>query len=110
MAIIYKHLILCVPLPKRLEHRDRVFNEYVWENEKQHMDINENMVKKIKNIIKGWFKRIFNFDSELSRKRLEICDKCPHKTKILGDAYCSICWCALKSKSMVEDETCYDGR
>jgi predicted secreted Zn-dependent protease len=53
MEIIYKHLILCVPLPKRLEHRGRVFNEYVWENEKQHTDINENMVNKIKNIIIG---------------------------------------------------------
>lgn len=47
--------------------------------------------KKLGNIIEGWFKRIFNFDSELSRKRLEICDKCPHKTKILGDAYCDLC-------------------
>ena len=66
--------------------------------------------KKLGNIIEGWFKRIFNFDSELSRKRIEICQKCPHKTKILGDDYCGLCYCQIVAKSRVEDETCYDGR
>lgn len=28
----------------------------------------------------------------------------------LGDEYCSLCGCAIKSKVRVEDEICYDGR
>lgn len=67
-------------------------------------------LKKIKNIITGWLKKIFNANSELSKKRLEVCDKCPHKVKILRDDYCGLCYCNLHAKSLVEDEICYDGR
>ena len=68
------------------------------------------VVHKLHNIVIGWFRRIFNINSELSRKRLETCRKCPHKTMFLGDEYCSLCGCAIKSKVRVEDEICYDGR
>lgn len=66
--------------------------------------------KKLGNIIEGWWKRIFNVDSELSKKRIEICQTCPHKIKILCDDYCSLCYCQINSKSLVKDEICYDGR
>lgn len=66
--------------------------------------------KKLGNIIVGWFRRLFNIDSELSKKRVEICRSCPKKVTILGDDFCSLCYCQIVAKSRVEDETCYDGK
>ena len=36
--------------------------------------------------------------------------KCPHRTQVLGEDICSLCYCVCKVKVTVEDETCYDGR
>lgn len=65
---------------------------------------------KIRNIIIGWWRFLFNSNNELSKKRLEICRECPHRTTIAGEDLCSLCWCFLIQKSLVEEETCYDGR
>lgn len=65
------------------------------------------MVKKIINIIKGWYYRLFNKHEELARKRIAICNKCSHKLHIdkLGDI-CDKCGCVLEAKARVEDEYC----
>ena len=68
------------------------------------------MIKKIKNIIIGWYTHFFKTKSEFSKQRLEICMKCPHRTQVLGEDICSLCYCVCKVKVTVEDETCYDGR
>lgn len=68
------------------------------------------IIKKVKHIIIGWFNRIFKRNTYLYNKRIQICNACEHKEKILNEEYCSICFCPLKSKLVVEDEQCYDNR
>ena len=65
------------------------------------------MVKKLINIIKGWYFRFFNKNEQLARKRIAICNKCKSKRHIdmLGDI-CDICGCVLSAKARVEDEQC----
>lgn len=66
--------------------------------------------KKLGNIIIGWWRYFTDFDEEFAKQRLEICNNCPHKIKILGDDYCSLCYCRTAAKVRIEDEICYDGR
>ena len=65
------------------------------------------MVKKIKNIIKGWYYKFFNKHEQLAKKRIAICMKCNSKTHIviIGDI-CDECGCVLSAKARVEDEKC----
>ena len=65
------------------------------------------MVKKLINIIKGWYFRFFNKNEQLARKRIAICNKCKSKRHIdmLGDI-CDECGCILEAKARVEDECC----
>lgn len=65
------------------------------------------MVKKIINIIKGWYFKIFNKHEKLARKRIAICMRCNSRTHIdiLGDI-CDECGCVLEAKARVEDEQC----
>jgi hypothetical protein len=64
------------------------------------------MVKKILNIIIGWFRKIFELKEDMASIRLNICNHCPHKINTpLGDA-CSLCGCILDAKTRVEDEQC----
>ena len=65
------------------------------------------MVKKLVNIIKGWYYKIFNKNEQLARKRIAICNKCKSKRHIdmLGDI-CDECGCVLEAKARVEDEYC----
>lgn len=73
------------------------------------MDINENTImKKVKNIIIGWYRKIFNKKSELAEKRLAICSTCSYKTKLCGQDICDLCGCVLDAKVRVEDEQCYN--
>lgn len=36
--------------------------------------------------------------------------KCSYKEEFLGEEYCSCCGCPIRSKVLVEDEICLDGR
>lgn len=63
-------------------------------------------IKKVLNIIKGWYFKIFNLEKDLASVRLAICNQCPNKIKTsLGDA-CNECGCILDAKTRVEDEHC----
>lgn len=71
----------------------------------------ENMIiKKISNIIIGWYRKLFNKKSELAMKRLNICKTCPYKIRICKQDICDLCGCVLDAKVRVEDEQCYDNR
>ena len=65
------------------------------------------MVKKLFNIIKGWWYRLFNTNEQLAKKRIAICKKCHSRVHIdmIGDI-CDECGCVLAAKSRVEDEQC----
>ena len=65
------------------------------------------MVKKLINIIKGWYYKIFNKNKELANKRIAICNQCSHKLHIemVGDI-CAECGCVLEAKARVADEYC----
>ena len=64
------------------------------------------MINKLKNIVLGWWFRITNSNYDLYKERIEICNSCDKKIKILGDDYCSACGCSLKAKCRVKDEKC----
>ena len=65
-----------------------------------------NTIKKIINIIKGWYFKIFKKKQDIAKKRLTICNKCDNKVKsALGDV-CSQCGCVLDAKTRVQDEQC----
>ena len=40
------------------------------------------MVKKLINIIKGWYYKLFNKNEKLANKRIAICNKCNNKEHI----------------------------
>lgn len=65
------------------------------------------MVKKLINIIKGWYFYIFNKNEQLAKKRITICKKCHSRTHIdrVGDI-CDECGCVLEAKARVKDEQC----
>lgn len=65
------------------------------------------ILKKIWNIIKGWFYKIFGKKKDLAATRLAICKACESKLKIdiLGDV-CAECGCVLDAKARVKDEQC----
>lgn len=65
------------------------------------------MVKKLINIIKGWYFSLFNKNEQLANKRISICKKCEYCMHIenLGDI-CDECGCILDAKTRVEDEKC----
>ena len=67
-------------------------------------------MKKVKNIIIGWYRKIFNKKSELAEKRLAICGTCSYKTKLCGQDICDLCGCVLDAKVRVEDEQCYNNK
>ena len=63
-------------------------------------------IKKVWNIIKGWFYKLFKKKQNLADIRLAICNTCEHRTETsLGNA-CSQCGCILDAKTRVEDEHC----
>lgn len=65
------------------------------------------MVKKLINIIKGWYFKLFNKNERLAIKRIAICKKCDSRMHIdmLGDI-CAECGCVLEAKARVKDEEC----
>lgn len=68
------------------------------------------MIKKIRNIILGWFRLFRKQETEESKRRLAICMDCPDKIKIGNSWVCSICGCVCKAKVLVEDEKCLNGK
>lgn len=65
------------------------------------------MVKKLINIIKGWYYKIFNKNDKLAKKRIAICKRCNScvHIDIIGDI-CDECGCVLEAKARVLDEQC----
>lgn len=68
------------------------------------------ILRKIRNIFIGWYRKIFNKQSPLAYNRQQICKRCSHKETILGMEYCNICGCEIIAHSLVEEEHCYDNR
>ena len=65
------------------------------------------MVKKIINIIKGWWFNLFNKHEQLAIKRRATCNQCESCVQVdmLGDI-CDECGCVLSAKARVKDEKC----
>lgn len=65
------------------------------------------ILKKISNILKGWYFKVFNKNKKLANKRISVCNKCEERMHIdiVGDI-CSRCGCVLSAKARVEDEEC----
>ena len=65
------------------------------------------MVKKLINIIKGWYYLLFSKNEKLATKRIAICNRCDLKTHVdmIGDI-CAECGCVLEAKARVKDEQC----
>jgi len=61
---------------------------------------------KIKNIIEGWYRRLFKPLNEHEKRRLQICETCDDKTKIGKGYVCNHCGCFIKAKVRVANEVC----
>ena len=64
------------------------------------------LFRKIRNIIIGTYRNIFNKNQDLATQRLKHCNKCEHKMFFMGQYICDQCGCILESKVRVEDEHC----
>lgn len=64
------------------------------------------ILKKIGNIIKGWFRKIFGLNQTLADIRLAICNQCPHRVYTSLGYACDQCGCVIDAKTRVEDEYC----
>lgn len=64
------------------------------------------MLRKIRNIIIGTYRNIFNKNQDLATQRLKYCNKCEHRMMFMGQYICDQCGCILESKVRVEDEHC----
>ena len=62
--------------------------------------------RKIRNIIIGTYRNIFNKNQDLATQRLKYCNKCEHRIMFMGQYICDQCGCILESKVRVEDEHC----
>lgn len=63
-------------------------------------------MKKVQNIILGWWFWITNQHNELAQERLAICAPCIHRKGVV----CGLCFCPLQQKARVEDEKCDAGK
>ena len=63
-------------------------------------------IKKVWNIIKGWFYKLFKKKQNLADIRLAICNTCEHRTETSLGYACAQCGCILDAKTRVEDEQC----
>lgn len=66
--------------------------------------------KMVKNIIKGWFYKLFNKKQDLLDKRLPICIKCKHNVDSSLGHICDQCGCVIDAKARVSDEKCDLGK
>lgn len=63
-------------------------------------------MRKLLNILKGWFIFIFKKRSVMANQRLKICFQCPFRKGI----FCGECGCELHAKAGLEDEYCPKGK
>lgn len=64
------------------------------------------ILKKLRNIILGNWRTLKGYESEMQKKRLDICKTCEHNVKYMGTRICNLCGCILKSKASIEEEKC----
>ena len=64
------------------------------------------VLRKVRNIIIGTYRNIFNKNQDLATQRLKYCNKCEHRMLFMGQYICDQCGCILESKVRVEDEHC----
>lgn len=69
-----------------------------------------NILKKIKNILIGTYRNLFDRKPEFAKRRIEICDKCEFEKGKGRSRYCSRCLCIIESKASVEDECCLENK
>ena len=62
--------------------------------------------RKVRNIIIGTYRNIFNKNQDLATIRLQYCNKCEHRILFMKQYICDQCGCILESKVRVEDEHC----
>lgn len=54
---------------------------------------------------------MINMANERTKKRLQICNTCPHKElKFLAPSQCGVCGCVLKVKARIAGESCPLGK
>ena len=62
---------------------------------------------KVVNIIKGWANLLMGKKTCVSKTRMDVCRKCPHRKRIMGIMdVCAMCGCFLKAKTRVLEEKC----
>ena len=69
------------------------------------------MITKLTHIIKGWYYRFRGLNLDLMLERIEKCKECSeilYLTK--NETVCGECWCPLKSKCSVKEESCPQGK
>ena len=64
------------------------------------------VLRKIRNIILGTYRNVFNKNQDLATLRLRYCNKCEHRMMFMGQYICDQCGCIIESKVRVEDEHC----
>lgn len=69
-----------------------------------------NIFHKLKNIIIGTYRNIFNQIPEFAKERIKICDSCEFEKGKGKARYCSKCLCIIESKTAVEDEFCWENK
>ena len=65
-----------------------------------------NLFIKLRNIIIGNWRNLTCYQSDETKRRIDICNKCEHKIKYFGSYVCDQCGCIIKSKASVESEKC----
>ncbi len=64
------------------------------------------LLKKLRNIIIGTYRNVFNKNQDLAMLRLVYCNRCEHRMMFMGQYICDQCGCIIESKVRVEDEHC----
>ena len=65
-----------------------------------------NLFIKLRNIIIGNWRNLTGYQSDVTKRRIDICNKCEHKIKYFGSYVCDQCGCIIKSKASVDSEKC----
>lgn len=67
----------------------------------------QKMVRKIRNIIIGWFNLMIGKEHRVYQARYRICKHCRYRRRIFGlFLICSKCGCFIKAKVKSDDERC----
>lgn len=63
-------------------------------------------MRKIFNIIIGWYRFLFKKRSVMADQRLKICQRCIYRKGFM----CGECFCELHAKAEIEEEYCPKGK